>query len=307
MHHTNAGFKDFDLFQQAAIEWDLDFRLLSKNDFAGNLALFSNQVIQISRASLHGKIEQRGLCPQGFRSIAIPINSTSQFFWLNKETEEGQILIFPKDGILDAISFNHFDVFVISIEETYLMELIECFKFNNCLVHFRGTEVRLRPSHRFNLRLQELIKTLSRNLNEIQNFKGKTEECFDEIIHLLLQEINGSTHQDINEKSFRREKGLKKAVEIINHHIDENLSIYTLCKSVGLSERSLQNAFKEKYPVTPKDYMRAIKLNAIKGELINNKKQLISTIAAKYGIWHMGQFAADFKKQFGVLPSQLHS
>jgi AraC-like DNA-binding protein len=32
---------------------------------------------------------------------------------------------------------------------------------------------------------------------------------------------------------------------------------------------------------------------------------MVSSIAAQYGFWHMGQFAADFKERFGVLPSEL--
>ena len=32
--------------------------------------------------------------------------------------------------------------------------------------------------------------------------------------------------------------------------------------------------------------------------------ETITDIAKRWGFWHMGQFAADYKKQFGELPSE---
>jgi len=43
----------------------------------------------------------------------------------------------------------------------------------------------------------------------------------------------------------------------------------------------------------------------VKKELFLNEELKISTIAGKYNFWHMGQFAKDFKRQFGVLPSEI--
>ncbi len=120
---------------------------------------------------------------------------------------------------------------------------------------------------------------------------------------MLLNQLENHDRSEKSSIQRKRDVGLKKATEIINHQLDECLSIGELCHSVGLSERTLEYAFKEKYQVSPKEYIKTIKLNKIKSELIQSEGQKISTIAAKYGFWHMGQFAADFRKQFGLLPS----
>ena len=43
----------------------------------------------------------------------------------------------------------------------------------------------------------------------------------------------------------------------------------------------------------------------VRNELVTAKEQdlEISSIANKYGFWHKGQFAADFKKHFGKTPT----
>jgi len=97
---------------------------------------------------------------------------------------------------------------------------------------------------------------------------------------------------------------LSLAIDLINSHFEENLSISSLCGNTGLSESSMQYASQKRFQVSPKAYIKAIKLNKVTEDLLRRDGQMISTIAVKYGFWHMGQFAADYKKWFGELPSQ---
>jgi len=98
---------------------------------------------------------------------------------------------------------------------------------------------------------------------------------------------------------------LKNAIDLINNQLDEILTFSQLCHITNVSERTLEYAFLEKYQVTPKEYIKANRLHKVKNELILSKEQntTISTLAAEHGFWHMGQFAADFRRQFGKLPS----
>ena len=83
-------------------------------------------------------------------------------------------------------------------------------------------------------------------------------------------------------------------------------TVSQFCHVTNVSERTLEYAFLEKYQVTAKEYIKANRLNKVKRELIILKEENIhiSTLAAEHGFWHLGQFAADFRKQFGKLPSE---
>ena len=57
--------------------------------------------------------------------------------------------------------------------------------------------------------------------------------------------------------------------------------------------------------MTPKSYLAGQRLFGVHRELWRSapSKALVSNVAENWGYWHMGQFAADYRKLFGELPS----
>ena len=127
----------------------------------------------------------------------------------------------------------------------------------------------------------------------------------DSIIISLIEYLNDTELKKLPFQKNKKDFSVKKAVELINDQVNNLFSIPQLCAMVGVSERTLLSAFKEKYKVSPSNYIKAFRLNKVKQEIYNSEGKTISKIAGKYHFWHMGQFAKDFKKQFGVLPSEV--
>jgi hypothetical protein len=179
MQLISATFNDFDLYNESIGNWDLDFRLLSKNDFHAYLNLFSSQTFQLGRTKLSGKIEQQGLTPVGFRSIVIPVNYHNQYIWLNRKVSGNQLLIFSKNGVLDAVSFENFDVYVVSVEESLLFQMLDNLGYFHSKKLFNGDEQHLYLSQVFALKfhhlancvLQKMEINKSKNSNAIFNLQ----------------------------------------------------------------------------------------------------------------------------------------
>lgn len=92
---------------------------------------------------------------------------------------------------------------------------------------------------------------------------------------------------------------------MIEDHAGEPLSIRELCQATGVSWRTLDYAFREHFSITPKVYLKAMRLNNVRWALRDARAStVISDVANRWGFWHMGQFAADYRKLFGELPSQ---
>ena len=307
MFYVNANYTDFEHFQQAASNWDLDFRLLSKNNLETGITIFTSGNFQLSRVRLSGKIDQYGLCPEGYRSIVIPVPGGSFYNWFNQLSQANEIQIYPKDGTIDGISFNQFCVNVFAIKEHYLLQCIENMKYSVCQNRFGGSEQRIKSTNNFCERFYNYTTQFFLNVENRQSFtpSGQSEIYLKRLLQELLLHIELSEEQNSGKISAKRNHGLNKAIELINEHLEESITISSLCKIANLSERSLQYAFKEKYQVTPKEYIKAVKLNKVREELVHDgDKSKISAIAAKYGFWHMGQFAADYKNWFGELPKE---
>jgi len=79
-----------------------------------------------------------------------------------------------------------------------------------------------------------------------------------------------------------------------------------LCRFIEASERTLQYVVSDYTQLTPNQYAKALKLNMVKHHQQKGdpEKMKIVQLALDLGFWHSAQFAADYKRQFGELPSQ---
>jgi AraC family ethanolamine operon transcriptional activator len=95
-------------------------------------------------------------------------------------------------------------------------------------------------------------------------------------------------------------------MDYIASYADVPPTIQDLCRAAEVSERTLHYAFLEEYGTTPKAYTKSYRLNAARKVLRGADPSFgkIADIAGYWGFWHMGQFAADYRKMFGELPSQ---
>ncbi|MGU7782696.1 helix-turn-helix domain-containing protein [Burkholderia sp. PU8-34] len=79
------------------------------------------------------------------------------------------------------------------------------------------------------------------------------------------------------------------------------LSIAELCVQLGISRRTVQYAFHEALDLNPIAYLRAVRLNHVRREF--RLGESVTSAATKWGFWHLGSFAQDYRSMFGELPS----
>ena len=88
-------------------------------------------------------------------------------------------------------------------------------------------------------------------------------------------------------------------------NIDAPITIRALCSPVAVSERTLRNAFRETYGMSPTRYFKLLRLAHVRTSLerSTHRATTVLCVAVKAGFWHMGRFAAEYKDRFGELPS----
>ncbi|MEJ2793301.1 helix-turn-helix domain-containing protein [Iodobacter sp. LRB] len=134
--------------------------------------------------------------------------------------------------------------------------------------------------------------------------------CRKQLRHELLDGFIGLIDDaKPNRQTIRRVDSAWQAVaktrEYVLDRAGEPISIVELCEYLGISRRTLQNIFHQTLDVCPLAYLKAIRLNAVRRELLAPYSQYdsVQQAAAAMGFWHMSQFSQDFKKLFGELPS----
>jgi AraC family ethanolamine operon transcriptional activator len=76
-----------------------------------------------------------------------------------------------------------------------------------------------------------------------------------------------------------------------------------LCQAAGVSLRTLEYAFRERLGMTPVHYHKVYRLNQVRQMLKRRQTRTVVDAANAWGFWHMGKFAGDYRKVFGVTPS----
>jgi AraC family transcriptional regulator, ethanolamine operon transcriptional activator len=91
----------------------------------------------------------------------------------------------------------------------------------------------------------------------------------------------------------------------INDDQGEPVTVRDLCSNTGVALRTLNRAFRERFGIGPKAYLMRRRLSSVRTELLRTPADtLVADVANRWGFWHMGQFARDYKATFGELPSE---
>ena len=144
----------------------------------------------------------------------------------------------------------------------------------------------------------------SPHLFDLKLFQSKVEEQTLLAVTRALSMAQQNSSSQISRKTTYKawasiELVLKKAGT-------SALSVQELSQAAGVSDRSLRRLFHERYNISPKSYLNRVRLNGVRSELKQSTSNdfHIADVANKYGFWHMGQFAADYRNVFAELPSE---
>lgn len=80
------------------------------------------------------------------------------------------------------------------------------------------------------------------------------------------------------------------------------LSVAELVAALDVSRRNLQYAFQDALGVNPATYLRVERLNRVRQALPS--AQSVTEAATRFGFWHFGHFATEYRSLFGELPSE---
>jgi AraC-like DNA-binding protein len=99
---------------------------------------------------------------------------------------------------------------------------------------------------------------------------------------------------------------VERAAEYVRAHSDSGVSLKTLSRVVGVSERGLRNAFYGVHGVSPKRWIVAERLQLARRALLRSGPTgaTVTSVATGFGFYELGRFAATYRVAFGEVPSE---
>ncbi len=126
------------------------------------------------------------------------------------------------------------------------------------------------------------------------------------VLAALLSMLAKSVPEPAVTASFQRRQAVVAKVRrhLLAHH-DHTLSVEHLCEQVHVSRRTLQYCFEDVLGISPMQYLRRMRLNGVRRQLLDPVAPLqsIGELAAGWGFGSFSQFSSDYRKLFGASAS----
>lgn len=98
---------------------------------------------------------------------------------------------------------------------------------------------------------------------------------------------------------------VRRVQEYLQAHAHENIGAEELAQVAGVSLRSLYSGFKEFCGVSPMQYLKDLRLERARADLLRSADVgNVAGVALRWGFAHLGRFSADYRARFGENPSQ---
>ena len=143
-------------------------------------------------------------------------------------------------------------------------------------------------------------------LIEVLHSKTQTEILGQGILSGLTYELLKSQARPILCALVTRDNKLariSKAMSFIESHLSESIQVDNLAELAGMSSSVFHRSFKETTGDSPLQYIKKMRLNQAK-YLMVYQSQSATQAALSVGYESPNQFSREFKRYFGVTPSQ---
>ncbi|MGW4828946.1 AraC family transcriptional regulator [Amycolatopsis japonica] len=121
----------------------------------------------------------------------------------------------------------------------------------------------------------------------------------------LLMTVPSQLSADLHSKpAHSKHSKIREIIDHIDRHPEEELTTADLAAKAGIGARALQAGFQEVAGMSPTAYLRGVRLDRVHLELVSDTRWSVTEIAARWGFFHPGRFAHQYRERFGMLPSE---
>lgn len=176
-------------------------------------------------------------------------------------------------------------------------------------IDFRLNEPRVIPLHYGTVSFMEPIRNLCGLIdsyqcdNDMLSYLNLDDLFYRLIVTLLMPELFFKF--DIASNQTNNASTLDHLIEYADSHPEFFNTLSDLESFTGLSTRVLQYSFSKTLQITPKQWLRQLKMNQAHAMIMAGQENInITRVAMECGFTHFSLFSKYYRTQFGELPSE---
>jgi AraC family ethanolamine operon transcriptional activator len=302
-------FSNFDALAMAAGGWGLDWIQLDRGPLRARFEQTQATSTLASRFEFNRKFHQKGTVPPGMRTYGVIAPASPQIEWRGIEGSQHHVVAFPTNDEFEFLSHPGFGGDTLSLPEERLFQVAHCLDLIDPVEGLPSGQALIESDpiriEVFRRRLDGFHILAEISARQMVDESVVADAEFGVIAALVEMLSAGRRIENSRPGLSSRSRAFCIALDYIEDHASKPPSVEEICHASGVSWRTLNYAFREQFDLTPKQYLQAVRLQRVRRDLLGKSSESsISDIAANWGFWHMGQFAADYRRQFGELPSE---
>ena len=278
----------------AAVDWTMFCSYqLQPNFTEGIYKIIQLPSMQIAYTDMTGGVMFDFVAPEGCLNLSVMKNISQKACIDEMKLDTGMIAVIDDKKIYNFMCSDRVELLDISLNKNAHPQLRK--KLRQAVdKYYQDDDQKI--AHFIKGIIDEFADNKTMAPHTIKELENKVTET---IITLLDTQESQTPHFTKSEKI---------ALEIkqkLFKHMDGKMTIASLAKKYTLSSKSLQNAFRSLFDLTPNQFSRLLKLNLVHHELIQSTSSGTSVlkIARKWGFAHMGRFSKYYTELFGENPS----
>lgn len=299
-------FAEFDQFTEFSAAWDIEFRQIGPGNLNAMLSQAVGESWSLAMARFDQPCYQQGTTVTGMRTFAMLDSNASEQEWCGRRFSPDSIAVFASDGAFHAISQPGFDIYTLSFTDEQLASACEQLGVPDVTEKLLSSAAVLQIDRQQTGFLRKLINSAMQALCKegqlSSNWRGNEHIC-ERISEQLVLLLTDSAYLSRTPPQRLRSMAIQRAFEVIEAGLEQGISVREVANTSKISRRALEYAFRDRYNFSPKEFINSQRMVMVRRDLFS-ETGTITEIANRWGFSHMGQFARDYRRQFGELPSQ---
>jgi len=291
-------FDDFHVHGASAPEWNQRYLQVSPGVMRSRLTEFTGGHVHVFRKWLSERVVQQGGLPGNQLCFALPLHSGD-----GEPIAQGRPL--PIDGLLALRGGADFtlqrprnmELLAVTLDSEALRRQLDAAQMK--LPQRAARSSVLNISH-------DAAEALRARLLALLAGEHPEAVALASIVYALFRSLVEAAGATPSVARSTAAYVVSEAHRMVMGDVSKVLSVATVCARLRINRRTLQNSFHLVAGTTPLDYMRAVRLNAVRAKLHGSARLelTIGQAAADCGFDHLSHFVERYNALFGELPSR---
>jgi AraC family ethanolamine operon transcriptional activator len=296
---------DFEQLGEVFANWHGQIEQISSGCFRGSVQVVCGGLVRIVGVHSNQKVRVRGNDTSGLVSVYPVTTDFDTSLWQGRRFEPGRLLVQGSQAEGDLTFSRGFVANLLMLQPDPLEDAIRTL-LGGSDTSSTQTWMAYSPSTEsfegLTTQIKQRLELGMIDPSALASAEGRQAE--QECVRALVAALHVPTALPSNLPMTARSRVLGSAEELMRSHLRNPIGAIDVCRSLGVSDRTLRLAFREKYGLGPMTYYKFLRLNAVRSTLKSAPPDSIAIVARDYGFHHLGNFAADYRRLFGALPSE---